>query len=86
MNENIQKIKCDWPEGQNRVETGAVQFNDDWPSLHIRGDNAAYLSMCWQQIRDSLPEEVQNKYIFEILQLDSFLGKTGTIQSDVIKQ
>ena len=24
----------------NRVETGPVQFNDDWPGVFIRGDNA----------------------------------------------
>jgi hypothetical protein len=27
------------PEG-GRVETGPVQFGDDWPGLFIRGDNA----------------------------------------------
>lgn len=25
-----------------RVETGAVQFGDDWPGVFIRGDNAFY--------------------------------------------
>lgn len=29
-----------------RVETGPVQFNDDWPGVFIRGDNAAYLAYC----------------------------------------
>ena len=24
----------------SRVETGAVQFGDDWPGVFIRGDNA----------------------------------------------
>lgn len=24
----------------NRVETGPVQFDDDWPGVFIRGDNA----------------------------------------------
>ncbi len=28
-----------------RVETGPVQFNDDWPGVFIRGDNAAYYAM-----------------------------------------
>lgn len=32
---------CDVP----RVETGAVQFGDDWPGYFIRGDNAMYISM-----------------------------------------
>ena len=29
-----------------RVETGAVQFNEDWPGVFIRGDNALYLAYC----------------------------------------
>ena len=28
-----------------RVETGAVQFGDDWPGLFIRGDNALCLML-----------------------------------------
>lgn len=27
-------------EGPGRVETGVVQFGDDWPGIFIRGDNA----------------------------------------------
>lgn len=33
------------PDNIKRVETGVIQFGDDWPSVHIRGDNAAYYSM-----------------------------------------
>lgn len=33
------------PDNIQRVETGVIQFGDDWPSVHIRGDNAAYYSM-----------------------------------------
>ena len=30
-------------DGQaERVETGPVQFGDDWPGLFVRGDNCAY--------------------------------------------
>lgn len=28
-----------------RVESGAVQFGDDWPGTFIRGDNAAHFAM-----------------------------------------
>lgn len=34
------------PPGIARVETGAVQFGDDWPGLFLRGDNALPL-MIW---------------------------------------
>ena len=34
------------PDGSApRVETGAVQFGDDWPGLFIRGDDAFDLAM-----------------------------------------
>ena len=41
---DIQKIY--YVNEPNRVETGPVQFNDDWPGVFIRGDNAAYLAYC----------------------------------------
>lgn len=28
-----------------RIETGPVQFGDDWPGTFIRGDSAAYYAM-----------------------------------------
>lgn len=31
------------PDGQ-RVETGVVRFGEDWPAIHIRGDNAIVLA------------------------------------------
>lgn len=30
---------------ESRVETGPVQFNEDWPGVFIRGDRAMYYSM-----------------------------------------
>jgi hypothetical protein len=37
----IQKINYN---KENRVETGAVQFGNDWPGLFIRGDDCIFLS------------------------------------------
>lgn len=36
MDDNIRKL----PAQSERVETGPVQFGDDWPGVFIRGDNA----------------------------------------------
>ncbi len=33
------------PAQEERVETGAVQFGDDWPGIFIRGDNAFAFAM-----------------------------------------
>ncbi|MEN8764135.1 MAG: hypothetical protein ABF290_17120 [Thiogranum sp.] len=32
-------------EQTERVETGPVQFGDDWPGIFIRGDNAAHYAL-----------------------------------------
>jgi hypothetical protein len=50
------------PEG-GRVETGALQFGDDWPGLFVRGDEARGLSLsikaAFAQIRDTaIPGEL----------------------------
>lgn len=50
----MQKIKVDLSQlstqfsrdmDTERVETGALQFNDDWPGIYLRGDNAAFYAM-----------------------------------------
>jgi hypothetical protein len=33
------------PAVDERVETGPIQFGEDWPGTFIRGDNAAYYAM-----------------------------------------
>lgn len=47
--------------GQGRVETGPVQFGDDWPGTFIRGDDSFRfkcsidLLMEWMQQQDDAP-------------------------------
>lgn len=31
-------------EGEYRIETGGVQFDDDWPGFFMRGDDALYVA------------------------------------------
>lgn len=38
------------PLSSARVETGAVQFGDDWPGLFIRGDDAHSLAFRIRQL------------------------------------
>lgn len=40
---DIRKVPA--PADGQRVETGAIQFGDDWPGVFIRGDNAGALAM-----------------------------------------
>jgi len=56
----IQKITAALPNG--RVETGPVQFNDDWPGTFIRGDNAnhfaLYLAEAIQRLETIKPDNI----------------------------
>lgn len=55
------------PEGMQRVETGVVQFGDDWPSIHIRGDVAMFMAMLMrtaaQSLRVSINDEISAKQL-----------------------
>jgi len=42
MTKTIQKLPA--LEGGARVESGVVQFGEDWPGVFFRGDNAAYIA------------------------------------------
>lgn len=49
---NVQKLPA--LLGENRVETGAVQFGNDWPGLFIRGDNAHSLALWIRRLAELL--------------------------------
>jgi hypothetical protein len=45
-----------------RVETGVIQFEDDWPGVFIRGDDAYYYASELQDLLEAishLPNEVK---------------------------
>lgn len=47
-----------FPEQEERVETGPVQFGDDWPGYFIRGDNVAALLVYFENYK-------QGNYIYD---------------------
>ena len=63
-------VMLSMPEGVQRVETGAVQFGDDWPGVYVRGDNALHMASLMrtaaQLFRSSVDDEVT------ATQLDSY--------------
>lgn len=44
----VQKL----PAVEGRVETGAVQFGDDWPGVYIRGDYAMHTAQLLEWLLD----------------------------------
>lgn len=37
-----------------RLESGPVQFGDDWPGVFLRGDHCAYYALCLEQLEEHL--------------------------------
>lgn len=59
----MRKIKTD---SKKRVETGALQINDDWVGLFIRGDSCIELMGILKQVLDGEPLNVFEKKILEM--------------------
>src|SRR4051812_37513084 len=45
------------PENLDRVESGPVQFGDDWPGVFIRGDNALFFALALRQAAQFIPQD-----------------------------
>jgi hypothetical protein len=62
--EEIQSL----PPQEKRVETGVVQFGDDWPGVFIRGDNALYYAfMLSHEKRDDWLSTAALKSLLDLL-------------------
>jgi hypothetical protein len=44
------------PGNSGQTPTGAIQFQDDWPGLLVRGDDAIMLMSAIQQLRERLAD------------------------------
>lgn len=63
----------------NRVETGALEINDDWPGVFIRGDNAMYYAMNLQSLLnqfEKMEEQQDRPFVVAVLK-----GLLNTLQS-----
>lgn len=65
----IQKIEVNLDK---RVETGAVQFNDDWPGTFIRGDNSFGYSLALRDVINFV--ESESKLRFQVEELKALFS------------
>lgn len=87
--ENIQKIKADLSEipcpfGEeahgSRVETGALQINNDWPGIFLRGDDSfAYVIYLNQAI--SILEKMEDRENMDIFLLQTLKDLASVLAS-----
>jgi len=55
-------------ETMTRVETGVVQFGNDWPGLFIRGDNALGYALALDSVKSDNPiAELKLQELAELL-------------------
>jgi len=53
---------------QGRVDTGAVQFGEDWPGVFIRGDKANHIAATLRRLHE-MPPPTQRIFLAEIIEL-----------------
>jgi hypothetical protein len=81
MSKRITQIP--FPGGSGQIPTGAIQFQDDWPGLFVRGDTAIDMANKIRYLQQSL---AGNQDAGVDLSL-SVLGKLAdTIEREVIFQ
>jgi hypothetical protein len=66
-----------------RVETGALQFGDDWPGLFIRGDNAYALMFLIRRMAVLLADHPDTDVADA---MENLMGYAEMIAQDVIER
>ena len=73
------------PGYEPRIETGVVQFGDDWPGVFLRGDTACHYAVVIQQVIDNVDK---NGYIdaLDVVILRSLAGLLGSCDARLIDE
>lgn len=89
MTQQIRQIPQ--PDG-NRVETGPVQFGNDWPGVFIRGDACLFLASTIEELIKTSKEFQSPNHIRMLSELSELLewlessrvstGKDGRLTND----
>ena len=69
------------PGGSGRVPTGAIQFQDDWPGLFLRGDSAVSLLSAIRGLQQRLADHPDPIVGAVLVQLDQV---ARVIEDDVV--
>jgi len=51
MNQKPKRTQIPMPGGSGLTPTGAMEFQQDWPGLFVRGDNAAEVSTAIRRLQ-----------------------------------
>ena len=82
-NPNILQIPL--PGGSGEAPTGAVQFQNDWPGLFVRGDHAIRMRTAIRRLRerlaDSTDHDVQNA-LYDLEEFADIIGREVLVPQD----
>ena len=66
------------PGGSGQVPTGAIQFQDDWPGLFLRGDSAVPLGVTIRALQQRLvshPDPVVGMLLLQLGQIADIIER-----------
>ena len=75
-NPNILQIPL--PGGSGEAPTGAVQFQNDWPGLFVRGDHAIRMRTAIRTLRERLanhPDLAVGNALYDLGELADIIGR-----------
>lgn len=81
MSSDQQVRRVPAPLDAGRVETGAVQFGDDWPGLFLRGDDAFHLMLTLRQLKELLGDNLRGEAGFRFAELMEYVD---IVEQDVV--
>ena len=84
-NQDIQMLPV--PVDMTRVETGPIQFGDDWPGTYFRGDNAGWYGMLLKNLLDTVEQSIKDgKMEYSILELCTLRGLQTNLSGCLLNQ
>ena len=63
---NLKKIK-------ERIETGAIQFGEDWPGIYLRGGDALWFGYILKMLNEKYPFDEVLTDIYQMKSLKDFI-------------
>jgi hypothetical protein len=74
MNANPRILQIPLPGGSGLAPTGAVQFQNDWPGLFVRGDAAIHLRSAIRTLHKHLGDHQEAGVRIALSELVQFAG------------
>jgi hypothetical protein len=76
-------LRIPLPGGSGLAPTGAVQFQDDWPGLFMRGDQAILVSVCIREMEKALArhdDAAAARWLAKLLPLAELIERDVKVQ------